>query len=162
MRNRLTLLLLLLSLTVSAQFKFNDVEYFTVSTFMDPSASVKEKGLDIGVELEYVGFIYAKVGFESFSALKGGYFDGHGAVGVNLMYNDKWRNYTGIRLAIVKRNGATNPLFGIEGGIDYNIADNLFLGLRATYDYRGDAKAFGWDEFWRASGFIRLGYKWDY
>jgi hypothetical protein len=28
----------------------------------------------------------------------------------------------------------------LEAGIDFKITDNLFIGMRATYDYRSDFK----------------------
>ena len=81
------IILLLLSNFIFAQrqsfIHFSDKEYFTISAHIDPYASYKENGLDLVGEIEYVGLIYAKMGFESFGVLTGGYFDIHGAIGLN-------------------------------------------------------------------------------
>lgn len=145
-------------------FRFSKKEYFTVSTSIDPTSSYKEKGLDIVGELEYVGPIYAKVGFESFSALTGGYQDFHYGIGVNFTsgYFNTIRYYTGFRQAIVFRDGGWRINNGLEAGVDYNINDNFFIGLRSTLDKRYDQEIFSWNPETKFSGFIRLGYKWDY
>ncbi len=152
-------------------FRLNDYEYFTVSTSIDPTSSIKEKGLDIVGEVEYVGVIYTKVGFENFSALKGGYTDIHGVIGLNFTsgYFAKTRYYIGARVAKVYREYKGSYVgwrlnHGLEGGIDYDINDNLFIGLRATYDKRHDQEILYPNDpiEIKFSGFIRLGYKWYY
>lgn len=146
--------------------KFNNKEYFTISASVDPTSSIKEKGLDIVAEIEYVGLIYTKFGFESFSALKGGYTDIHGGLGVNVTsgYFDTFRYYGGFRSSMVFRNSsyAWNP--GLELGIDYKLSDNFFIGLRSTLDRRNDQKIqdYSLKPENQISGFIRLGYRWDY
>jgi len=52
--------LILVSLSVKAQngFRINKTEFFTISTSIDPSASIKEKGIDIVGEIEYAGSLY--------------------------------------------------------------------------------------------------------
>ena len=50
-------------LTAQHGLRFNTTEFFTLSGSVDPVSSIKESGLDIVAEIEYVGFIYAKVGF---------------------------------------------------------------------------------------------------
>lgn len=153
-------------LTAQHGLRFNTTEFFTISGSVDPASSIKESGLDILAEIEYVGFIYAKAGVESFSALYGGYRDIHGAVGVNLTTGlyEKTRFYGGIRLAKVDRgpNGAFRPIYGIEGGIDFDFAKKFFIGIRGTIDKRFDQEIFGWTPELQSSGFIRVGYKWYY
>lgn len=159
--------LILVSLSVKAQngFRLNKTEFFTISTSIDPSASIKEKGIDIVGEIEYAGSLYVKAGFESFSALYGGYTDVHGAVGINFTsgYFDTMRYYAGVRTACVFRDGGFGVNFGLEYGIDYNISDNLFIGVRATYDRRNEQETiFGWEPETKFSGFVRIGYRWDF
>lgn len=75
MKKLLLLLVLVLVKQVSfAQdgFRFLDKQYFNISTSIDPTSSIKEQGLDVVGELEFVGPIYAKIGVESFSKLTGG------------------------------------------------------------------------------------------
>ncbi len=151
-------------LNVCAQNRFvhfNQDEFFTASLAFDPTASIKENGLNVVAEIEYSGLIYAKAGIENFSELKGGYFDYHGAIGINLMFG-KVRTYTGFRGAVVTRNNATNAVPGFEAGIDVPLNKKWFIGIRATYDKRYDMLAVGYTPIWRESGFIRIGYKWDF
>ena len=146
--------------------RFNKTESFTISTSIDPNSSFKEKGIDFVGEIEYSGFVYVKGGFESFSALQGGYKDLHWAIGLNLTCGllERSRFYAGIRAARVWRgdNGAYRINYGIESGFDYGISDNIFLGLRATIDKRYDQEIFRWRPESKFSGFIRIGYKWYY
>jgi hypothetical protein len=167
MKKLLVLSLLTAQLVIAQNgIRFNKTEFFTLSTSIDPTSSIKMDGLDIVAEIEYAGFIYAKAGFESFSALYGGYRDVHGAIGINLTTGlfEKTRFYSGIRLARVDRGpkGAYRAIYGIEGGIDYNLSDKFFIGVRATFDKRYDQEIFRWEPELKGSGFIRLGYKWYY
>ncbi len=167
MKKLLVLLgLLLITQTNFAQngFRFNHIEFFAISTSIDPTSSVKENGLDIVGEIEYDGPIYAKVGFESFSALTGGYYDFHYGIGLNFTsgYFNKLRYYVGFRQARVVRADTWRLVNGLEAGINYNINEHLFIGLRATLDKRNDQEIFGWKPETKFSGFITLGYKWDY
>lgn len=162
---KINILLFLFSAIGFAQseFRFNKKEIFTITATVDPVASFKEKGIDFVSELEYSGTIYAKVGIESFEALYGGYKDIHSALGLNFtsgMY-EEFRYYGGIRLAKVHRGDSSRPLFGQELGIDYNLSDNLFIGLRFTRDKRTDQEIFNWKPEIKYSSFIRIGYKWD-
>lgn len=175
MKNLVLLALLLIAQSNFAQgFRFIDKEYFTLSTSIDPTSSIKEDGLDVVGEIEYVGVVYAKFGFESFSALTGGYQDLHYGVGLNFTsgYFDTLRYYIGFRQARVVREDVFQGELtgvkawridnGLEAGIDYNINDNLFIGLRSTLDRRNDQEILDWTPETKFSGFIRLGYKWDY
>lgn len=151
--------------TAQNGFRVNKTEFFTISASIDPKASINENGLDIVGEIEYSGFMYAKVGFESFSALYGGYTDIHYAMGINFTsgYFEQMRYYAGVRAACVFRDGGHGVNYGLESGIDYNITDNLFIGIRTTYDYRIEQKAiFGWQPEMKFSGFVRIGYKWSF
>ena len=156
------ILLLLLPTIALAQLQphWNEREYFNISMSIDPNASIQEKSLDANLELEYVGKLYVKVGIEYFPGLSPSYFDWHGAIGVNVMQglNDEWRAYSGIRLGrIFRESKSRGELFGLETGLDYKINDSFFIGIRGTYDYRNDGIFLGWDDYWRASGFVRVG-----
>jgi hypothetical protein len=166
MRIIFTMILLSSVQFITAQYglRFNSTEFFTLSGSVDPVSSIKESGLDVVGEIEYVGFIYAKAGFECFSALYGGYRDIHGAIGLNLTTGlyESVRFYGGVRLAKVDRgsDGAFRPIYGIEGGIDFDLTNDFFLGVRGTIDKRYDQEIFGWKPELKSSGFIRVGYKW--
>jgi hypothetical protein len=145
------------------RWNFNQYEEATATIAVDPGASYKEKGLDIVGEIEYSGTVYAKAGFESFSALQGGYWDIHGSFGINFLHNENspFRIYTGIRLARVARAGSFKPIFGQEIGVDYNLSENCFIGTRFTKDKRYDQEILGWDAQTVNSVFVRIGYKWN-
>jgi hypothetical protein len=162
---KLIILLLLSNIAFSqSNFRFNEHEFFTVTACIDPSSSIKEKGLGFVGEIEYAGKIYTKVGFETFRVLTGGYTDIHGAIGLNFTsgYFERIRYYAGVRTAKVWRADTFRIIYGLESGVDYNINDSLFVGLRATYDKRLDQEIFGWKPETKFSGFIRVGYKWYY
>jgi len=160
---KLITLLLFTTVMQAQNFRFNKSEYFTISTSIDPVASIKESGLDIVGEIEYVGIIYAKMGFESFSVLTGGYSDVHYGIGLNFTsgYFDKLRYYVGYRQAVVFRNGGHNLNYGLEAGLDYNFSDSFFIGLRATFDKRNDQIILGWDPEDKLSGSVKFGIKFD-
>lgn len=164
MKKLLTSLIIIIYLNVNAQgLRFPDKEFFTVSISADPKASINEKGIDYVGELEYAGKIYTKIGFESFSALQGGYTDIHCGIGANLTsgYFDQIRYYAGTRIACVFRDNGHAINYCLEAGIDYNISDSFFVGLRGTLDKRNDQKViFNWTAETIPSAFIRIGYKW--
>jgi len=150
---------------VTAQFRLGQTESFAVSLYVDPGASHKEKGLDIGADIEYNGPIYARAGFESFEALPGGYFDIHGAVGPRFTIGSQERIalYIGGRVGVAWRNGAHgNAIGGAEGGAEYTFPSGIFLGVNGSYMYRGDMKAMQWPEIWRENFYIKIGYRWNW
>jgi hypothetical protein len=158
------ILLAVLSTKCVAQsgLRFNDQEIFNVSMSIDPKASFNEKSIDLVAEIEYVGILYVKAGIEYFPGLEPSYFDIHGALGINGIIGrfNPTRLYAGIRLGrIFRENKSRGELFGLESGIDFPITEKLFIGARATYDYRNDGIPLGWSSYWRASGFIRIGIK---
>jgi hypothetical protein len=144
----------------SAQINFVDREYFTASIAIDPNATIKD-GLNITPEIELVSYWkYVKVNCQIQPDLLGGYVDFTGTFGVNLTSGNfyKYRAYTGVRLGHIRRSIYGYPLAGFEGGIDYNISDKFFVGLRGTGDYRSDFKFSGANPAMRYSGTVRAGF----
>ena len=160
MKQIIILLILFPFFTFAQGLKLKDTEDFTISIIIDPRASFKEKELFIGGEIEYSGAIYTRVGISNFAVLEDGYTEIIGGIGLNFSsgYFEKFRYYTGIRLGIIKRQ-SVNPTAGFEAGMDFMISDNLFIGIRATYDYRSDFKFYDYPNEMRGSGFIRVGTK---
>lgn len=157
---QLIILLLITSFTYAqSNFRLNKEEYFTTAVVIDPNASIKEKGLNIGGEIEYVGSIYVKASVTNFAVLQDNYTDVTGSAGLSFTsgYFEKIRYYAGGRLGLIRR-AATYPTMGVEAGIDVMISDIAFIGIRSTYDKRGDADFYDGDD-WRYSGFVRLGIK---
>ena len=163
MKTLTTLLILLVTSVTIGQVQFGKKESFAFSGYIDPSASIKEKGLNIGLDIEYKGAMYAKFGIESFAQLPGGYFDIHGGYGLRLTYGhfENLATYLGARMGVAFRNGAPNPIAGVEGGIDYTFENGFLLGVNGSYMYRGDQKAFQLPAIWRENFYIKIGYSWD-
>lgn len=169
MKKLLSIAVLVFSLNASAQLQFIENEYITLSGYVDPSASIKECGINFGGEIQLVSnWKYVKAGFQSFNALEGGYFDYTGGFGVNMTSDvfEETRYYAGVRLGFIKRGFLENdpqtyPLAGFEGGIDYQLTDSFFVGVRATGDWREDFMWSGAEPEIRYSGFVRCGIKID-
>lgn len=155
----------MVSAVVNAQVGFGRTEGFAASLYIDPGASQKENGLDIGADIEYQGAIYAKLGVESFEALPGNYFDIHAAVGPRITIGQQERIsiYAGLRGGVVYRYANPNPILGFEFGTDYVFKGGLFIGLNASTMKRGDIeKLYNESDFWRGNFYARIGYKWNW
>jgi hypothetical protein len=64
---------------------------------------------------------------------------------------------SGVKLGFIKR-ASSYPLLGIEGAIEYLITDKISLGLRGSYDMRGDYAFYdGQDMVWNSQGYIKFG-----
>jgi hypothetical protein len=154
------IILLITSNNINAQTK----EYFQTAIVIDPCASIKEHGLNIGVEIEYNGFMYVRASASDFAVLKDHYRDYIAGIGVNIIpkkLDQKLRLYGGIRLGVIVRQ-ATNATAGLECGIDYTIAKHFVLGVRSTWDYRSDWIWYSSNAGIRQSGFIKVAYRWNY
>jgi len=143
-----------------SNFRLNDKQFFAVSVVVDPSASYKEKGLCIGVEIETVRQVYVRASITNFSALKDGYTDFTGAFGLSFTsgYFERVRYYAGGRLGLIYRT-EIYPTAGIEAGIDVMLSDTFFVGVRSSYDYRSDFEFYDYPNEMRYSGFIKAGFK---
>lgn len=151
---KIIVLALLLTISVNAQNK-----NFNVSISIDPTATIKEESINLVAEIELTEkYFYIKATTQILPNLQGGYFDFGGAMGLNANVG-AFRGYGGIRLGTIKRGSHAYPLFGYESGIDYNLSEDYFIGLRATYDNREDFLYSGADPFYRFSGFVRFGYR---
>lgn len=167
MKKLLVLALLVFGMNTYAQPTFITSEYVTITGFVDPTASIKEDGLDFGAELRLVShWKYVKAEFQSFNALEGSYFDMRGGFGVNMTtdYFERTYYYAGINLGLIKR-GITNndpqtyPLAGVEAGFKYQATDTILFGFRGTVDYREDKLYTAANPDWEYSGHLLLGIK---
>lgn len=128
MKKLITVIILFFALNMNAQIRFIDKEYFTASIAVDPSASVKEGGVNVNVELELVSYWkYVKVDFQTFPALLDGYNDLAGGFGANITLDkfDRLRIYTGGRLGFINRGKYIYPISGLEGGVDVNLGEKF-------------------------------------
>jgi len=163
MEKSIIFIFLLLSTLISysqSLFRFAENEStfgdLSAAIVIDPNASIKESGLNIGVELEaQIKPIYIRTSITNFSALKDGYTDFTLSLGLNFSLDDKnvYRYYSGIRYGLIKRLEIF-PTAGIECGFNYQpFISNVYYGMRCTYDYRSDA------ELYRQSGYVLIGVK---
>lgn len=166
MKKIMLLGVLLIGTIGNSQVRFEDKEYFTASLSVDPMATIKEKSPNLVAEVELVSYWkYVKANLQVLPDLKGGYLDLAGEFGVNLTsgYFEKFRYYGGIRLGCIQRGftegqNYTYPLVGYSAGINYNLSNKVFVGVRGTGDYRSDFKYWGGAPVVRYSGFVKLGF----
>lgn len=159
MKKIFTMLLITSVAFSQSQFRLNTTQFGQFSVVVDPYASYKEKGLHIGIEIENVRSLYERFSITNFSALKNGYTDFVGTVGLSFTRGmwEKTRFYTGMRLGVISRNGG-HPLFGYECGIDTKLFENVSIGLRAWNDYRSDMEFNDGVNQWRKNGAVRLSF----
>jgi len=154
------LLLLLFALQVNAQqLDFGSTEYVSASVTLDPNGSYQEKSLNATFEFQYsVHWLYIKPSVQILPSIN--YVDTALGLGILLDkgYYQDWVFYSGIRLGYIHR-GVTYPLFGFEGGFDRKITNNVYIGLRATYDWREDFEFSGADAEYQFNGGVKLTYK---
>lgn len=164
MRILATIALLLTTLVSNSQIQLGKKQLFAFTTYISPSTSIKEDGLDFGIDIAYQGALYVRFGIGSFSALEGGYKETHlnSGIRVTLGEREKLASYIGMVLGIAGRNGGANPFAGGEMGVDYIFDNQILLGLNSSYTYRGDMKAIGKEEIWTGNIYIRFGYSWDW
>ena len=154
--------LILTTSSIYGQIQFGESKQSNIGIILDPGASIKEGGLNLGVEIDYVeNGLYIHSGIQTFSALSGKYIDWTTAMGVNLKYGyfDNYKIYAGGRLGLINRGGNTYPTAGIECGFDYIFDNGLMIGLRATDDYRSDFEFWGGKAEFRRSGFLKIGFR---
>jgi hypothetical protein len=158
-----TILLLLTSIFCTAQsgFRINKMETFNFTIVLDPHASIKEKGVSIGAAIEYSGSVYTRASITSFPKLKGSYIELKGAFGMNFTsgYFEKIRYYAGGRLGFINIESTTYPTAGIEAGINIDLGDTAFLGVRGTYDKRSDSKFYNEPSKMKGSSYLLIGFK---
>lgn len=155
---KLTILAILFASSSFAQLQINQNEYFTASAIT--GATITENAsLLTGAEIEYVGAIYARAGFQ-FATNNENATDIIGAIGLNLTsgYFSNVRYYAGARLGTTKRE-STNGMAGAEIGIDFNIGESLFIGVRSMLDYKSDTEFYGEEDKGKFNAVVRIGFR---
>lgn len=160
MKKLLLIALLITSLSYAQGLKFNDNESTNISISIEPYSSYKESSLNATFEFEYICHsIYIKPSVQILPAIN--YIDTAVGLGINLTsgYFNNITYYTGIRLGHIFRKDSDYPLFGFEGGINFKLTDKLYIGPRATLDWREDFKDSYAQPEYQFNGSIRILFK---
>lgn len=116
-----------------------------------------QKGLFYGgieFNAEFNNHIYVRPQIH-YADLKDGYLETSAGIGAHFDYN-RWNYNAGVKIGVINR-AATYPILGIEIGTAFKITDKIAIGLRASYDKRGDAKFYeGKDWVYNSQGFIKF------
>ena len=161
MKKPLLALILTSVLSINAQ----DVRT-TLGVFFDPNAT-RIDGFNVGVNLEYQRTVmYNKLTVFYFPNLRGkDYLELSATImGFNhhLGYFKTHRLNVGFKCGLIIRetSGAPHPMLGAEGGYQWYLTKNLYLGVIGSYEYRVDNKV--WDAsaepYWRLNGYATIGF----
>lgn len=149
------LILLLLTISATAQIHRQDEDRYSIQITTDNV--IFQKGIFYGgveFQAEFSNGIYIRPQIH-YAALKDGYFETSAAIGYNLAYN-RWNYKAGVKVGLINR-AATYPLLGIEANLEYQITDKIGIGLRASYDKRGDADFYDGQQYvYNSQGFIKF------
>lgn len=150
-----TILLLLLPLLTMGQLHLQDQDRYSIQITTDNV--VFQKGIIYaGVEFqaEFSNGIYIRPQIH-YADLTDGYLETSAGIGLNFNYN-RWNYKSGIKLGVINR-ASVYPIFGFEANIEYHITDKIGLGLRASYDRRGDAEFYDGDDWkYNSQGYIKF------
>jgi hypothetical protein len=162
MKLKFICILLFSMIEASAQeIRFMDHEYFTCSAFGSPTTSINKTDFNFGIDIELVSYAkYVRLGINRIENIESNYTYLIGSFGLNLTsgYFDKLRYYLGLRSGLINRNKGMYPTTGIECGIDFDLTEDLYVGFKATYDYRSDKVAISLPKKWEESTCFRIGY----
>lgn len=123
---------LLLTTMSKAQIHIQNEDRFSIQISTDSKFS--KKGIEFQAEFSNGVYIRPQIHYEN---LKDGYIETSAGMGLNLNYN-RWNYKSGIKLGLIHR-AATYPIFAAEVGTEYHISEKLGIGLRVSYDARGDS-----------------------
>ncbi len=116
-----------------------------------------QKGIFYGgieFQAEFSNGIYIRPQIH-YADLKDNYLETSSAIGYNLAYN-RWNYKSGIKLGVINR-ASVYPIFGVEGGVEYHITDKIGIGLRGSYDARGDSSFYDGNKWvYNSQGFIKF------
>jgi len=142
----------------NAQIHFQDEDRYSIHLATDNV--IFQKGIFYGgveFQAEFSNGIYIRPQAH-YCALKDGYLETSAGLGLNLSLN-RWNTinvYSGIKLGVINR-AASYPIFGFEAGIEFNITDKIGLGLRGSYDARGDSDFYGGNKWiYNSQGYIKF------
>lgn len=158
--NQLLFLMILIAFAIAcgvanAQVHRQNEDRFSIQLTTDNV--IFQKGIFYGgveFQAEFSNGIYIRPQIH-YAALKDGYLETSAGIGLNFAHN-RWNYKAGIKLGVINRT-ATYPIFAFEAGIEYHITDKIGIGLRNSYDARGDGKFYdgkSWVD--NSQGFIKF------
>ncbi len=109
-----------------------------------------------GVEFdaEFANNIYVRPQIH-YADLKDGYLETSCGVGYRLPL-ERLSLKGGAKIGLIHR-AATYPLLAVEGAVEYLITEKIGIGLRGSYDKRGDANFYdGKGEVWNTQGYLKF------
>lgn len=136
MKPKVTLILFLFSLGVSAQF--NNDEDLTASVFVDPTFT--DEGFQFGIQVRKE-LIWGWVGIEAshYGSLNPPYTDIVGSGGMALEFKPV-SILLGPRAGVMYRGQSPYPLIGLISIFEIQIIENVRVGFRLWVDHREDQK----------------------
>ncbi len=157
---KLILLFFISNVAFSQGFRINDTKEANFYVIVDPNASIKENGLNIGIGIEHMEKVYVGASVTNFAVLKDGYTEVIGSFGVPFTsgHFSKTKYYIGLRAGYIFRK-ATYPTAGLEAGINQKITEKISIGVKITYIYRSDFEFYDFPNEFRPSGFGVLIFK---
>ena len=116
-----------------------------------------QKGIFYGgieFDAEFNNGIYVRPQMH-YAALKDGYLETSAGIGYRLPL-ERLSFKSGVKIGLIHR-AATYPILGIEGAVEYKITENFGIGLRSSWDMRGDANFYdGQDMVWNTQGYLKF------
>jgi hypothetical protein len=159
MKNKILITILLMSTICFSQINLQDKDRFSIQITTDNV--VFQKGIFYGgveFQAEFSNGIYIRPQIH-YADLKDGYLEIASGIGLNFassVYDVRTNVFTGIKLGVINRS-ATNAIFGFESGVEVKVLPKVSLGIRGSYDFRGDAKFYeGKDWVYNSQGYIKF------
>jgi hypothetical protein len=150
-----TLLLLLLTITATAQIHNQDEDRFSIQITTDNcifTDNIFYGGIEFSAEFSNGIYIRPQI---HYATLKDGYLETSSGIGYNLAFN-RWNYKAGVKLGVINR-ASVYPIFGVEAGVEYHITDKIGIGLRGSYDARGDSSFYDGEKWvYSSQGFIKF------
>jgi hypothetical protein len=108
----------------------------------------------IEFDAEFANNIYVRTQIH-YADLPDGYLETSAGIGYRLPL-ERLSLKSGVKIGLIHR-AATYPILGIEGAIEYLITDKLGIGLRGSYDKRGDADFYdGQNMVWNTQCYLKF------
>lgn len=108
----------------------------------------------IEFDAEFANNIYVRPQIH-YADLKDGYLETSAGIGYHIPYN-RWNYLAGVKIGLIHR-AAIYPILGLEGAIEYLITDKFGIGLRGSWDKRGDANFYdGQDMVWNTQCYLKF------